>query len=149
MRGPRFSTITITGTLNRHRSAHSLARPNAGGWFQRFWMRPAGGYQYAASIPAGALREGPNEFLITVFREGAGLTFPGALPRKPWDWDWYGRESWKLDLVGPQTPLLLFAPRAEGSSAWEFPRSLVSRSSTWSCRWTRAAGARPTTPRRW
>ena len=92
-----------------------FARPTAGGWFQRFWMRPAGAYQYAATIPAGALREGPNEFVITVFRGGSGLTFPGAVPRKPWDWDWYGRESWRLDVVGPRTPLLLFAPRADAA----------------------------------
>ncbi len=92
-----------------------FVRPTAGGWFQRFWMRPAGGYQYAAAVPSGALREGPNEFVITVFRGGSGMTFPGAVPRKPWDWDWYGRESWKVDVVGPRTPLVLFAPRADAA----------------------------------
>jgi hypothetical protein len=92
-----------------------FVRPAAGGWFQRFWMRPDGGYQYAATVPAGALREGPNEFVITVFREGSGLTFPGALPQKPWDWDWYGSETWKLDVVGPRTPLALFNPRTDAA----------------------------------
>jgi len=92
-----------------------FVRPTAGGWFQRSWMRPAGGYQYAATVPAGALREGPNEFVITVFRGSSGVTYPGALSQKPWDWDWYGRESWKVDVVGPRTPLLLFAPRADAA----------------------------------
>jgi len=92
-----------------------FTRPNAGGWFQRFWMRPAGGYEYAATVPAGALREGPNEFVITVFRGGSALTFPGALSQKPWDWDWYGRETWKLDIVGPRAPLNLFSPRSDAA----------------------------------
>ncbi|HEX9893390.1 MAG TPA: hypothetical protein VGA78_05670 [Gemmatimonadales bacterium] len=92
-----------------------FVRPNAGGWFQRFWMGPAGGYEYAATVPAGALREGPSEYVITVFRGGSGLTFPGAIPRKPWDWDWYGKEAWKLDVVGPRTPLVLFAPRTDAA----------------------------------
>src|ERR1043166_529853 len=92
-----------------------FVQPIAGGWYQRLWMRPAGGYRYAATVPSVALRQGPHEFVITVFRGGTGLTFPGALPRKPWDWDWYGRETWKLDVVGPATPLALFTPRADAA----------------------------------
>jgi len=92
-----------------------FVQPTAGGWYQRFWMRPAGGYVYAATVPAGALREGPNEYVITVFRDGLALTFPGALPRKPWDWDWYGRETWKMDVVGARTPLALFNPRTDAA----------------------------------
>ena len=63
-----------------------FVRPNAGGWFQRFWMRPAGGYQYAATVPGNALREGPSQFVITVYRDGVPVTFPDARPRRPWDW---------------------------------------------------------------
>ena len=96
-------------------SVIAFVRPNAGGWFQRFWMRGVGGYQYAGAVPAGSLREGPNELVITVFRGGSGVTFPGAIPRKPWDWDWYGRETWTLDVVGPRTPLQLFAPRSDAA----------------------------------
>lgn len=92
-----------------------FVRPNAGGWYQRFWMRPAGGYEYAAAIPPGALREGPNEYVITLYRGGAGLTFPGALRQKPWDWDWHGRETWKLDVVASATPLTLFSPRLDAA----------------------------------
>ena len=92
-----------------------FVQPLAGGWYQRFWMRPAGGYRYAATVPAGALREGPHEYVITVFRAGSGLTFPGALSRKPWDWDWYGRETWKLDVTAAGAPLTLFSPRTDAS----------------------------------
>jgi len=92
-----------------------FVQPAAGGWYQRFWMRPDGGYRYVAPVRAGALREGPNEFVITVFRGGTGLTFPGALPRRPWEWDWYGKETWKLDVLGPGTPLILFSPRSDAA----------------------------------
>jgi hypothetical protein len=93
-----------------------FVQPAAGGWYQRFWMRPVDGYRYAATIPAGALREGPNEYVITVFRNGAPLSFPGGLPHRPWEWTWYSRETWKLDVVGAGTPLALFAPRSDAAS---------------------------------
>ncbi|HEX7025186.1 MAG TPA: hypothetical protein VF187_10250, partial [Gemmatimonadales bacterium] len=96
-------------------SVRLFIRPTAGGFFQGFTMRPAGAYLYSVAVPASALREGPHEFVITAFRGGEGLTFPGGLHQKPTDWDWYGRESWKLDLVGPRTPLVLFAPRADAA----------------------------------
>lgn len=94
-------------------SATLFIRPTAGGLYRGFAMHPAGGYLYAASVPAVALREGPYEFVITVFRADSGLTFPGGLHQKPTDWDYYGpppRASWKLDVVGPRTPLRLFEP---------------------------------------
>lgn len=92
-----------------------FVRPNAGGWFQRFWMRPAGGYHYAAAIPAGALREGPSQFVITVYRGGVPVTFPGVRPRRPWDWDWTDGETWPLDVTSPRAPLQLFAPRTDAA----------------------------------
>jgi hypothetical protein len=85
-------------------------RPAAGGFYRGFAVRPAGGYEYAASVPAAALREGPHEFVITIFRGDSGTTFPDGLYLKPTDWDYHGRGSWRLDVVGPQTPLRLFNP---------------------------------------
>jgi hypothetical protein len=90
-------------------------RPVAGGVYRGFTMRPAGGYVYVATVPATAWREGrgPHEFVITLFHGDSALTFPDGLPRKPTDWDYYGRASWKIDVVGPQTPLRLFHPAAD------------------------------------
>lgn len=85
-------------------------RPVAGGFYRGFAMRPAGAYEYAASVPAAALREGPYEFVITIFRGVSATTFPGGLHVKPTDWGFYGRTSWKLDVVGPRTPLRVFDP---------------------------------------
>jgi hypothetical protein len=91
-------------------SATLFIRPTAGGWYRPFSLRPAGAYDYTASVPAAALREGPHEFVITVFRGDSAITFPDGLRQKPTDWDFYGRGSWKLEVVGPRMPLRMFAP---------------------------------------
>jgi hypothetical protein len=90
-------------------------RSAAGGVFQAFRMRPAHGYVYATSVPASALREGPHEFVITLFRGDSGVTFPAGLRLKPTAWDYYGRASWTFDVVGPVTPLRLFTARDDAA----------------------------------
>lgn len=96
-------------------SAMLFIRPVAGGFYRGFAMRPAGAYEYAASVPAAALREGPYEFVITIFRGVSATTFPGGLHVKPTDWGFYGRTSWKLDVVGPRTPLRVFDPARDAA----------------------------------
>ncbi|OLE60674.1 MAG: hypothetical protein AUG74_15815 [Bacteroidetes bacterium 13_1_20CM_4_60_6] len=65
---------------------------------------------YAAAVPATALREGPHEFVVTLFRGDSTVTLPGGLHLKPTEWDYSGRASWTLNVVGPATPLRLFDP---------------------------------------
>jgi hypothetical protein len=91
-------------------SAVLFIRPTTAGFYRGFTMRPAGGYVYAVAVPATALKEGPYEFMITLFRGDSSTTLPAGLHLKPTDWDYYGSASWKLDVVGPQTPLRLFDP---------------------------------------
>jgi hypothetical protein len=91
-------------------------RPTAGGFYRGFPMRPAGGYDYSAVLPATTLGEGPHEFVVTLFHGDSRLTFPGGLRGRPWDWDYYGRESWKLNVVGPRTSLVLFEPGRDAGS---------------------------------
>jgi hypothetical protein len=91
-------------------------RPLAAGFYRGFSMRPAGGYDYSAVLPATALGEGPHEYVVTLFHGDSRLTFPGGLRGRPWDWDYYSRESWKLTVVGPRTPLMLFEPARDAGS---------------------------------
>jgi hypothetical protein len=91
-------------------SATLYIRPTAGGFYRGFAMRSMGGYEYGTSVPAAALREGPYEYVITLFRGDSRLTFPGGLPLRPTDWNYDGTASWKVDIVGAQTPLQLFDP---------------------------------------
>ncbi len=94
-------------------SAKLYIRPAAGGFYRGFAMRPARGYEYAATVPASALREGPHQFVITHFRGDTALTFPGGLRGKPTDWDYHGSASWALDVVGARTPLRLLDPGSD------------------------------------
>jgi hypothetical protein len=103
-------------------SAVLFLRPAPGGFYRGFAMRPAAGYDYAATVPASALREGPHEFVITTFRGDSAITFPGGLHLRPGDWNYYGRASWKLDVVDPGTPLRLFDP---GSDAGDLAFSRI------------------------
>jgi len=82
-----------------------------------FAMRPAGGYEYAALLPAAVLREGPYSFVITAFRGNAAVTFPGGVSHKPTDWNYSTSPgaSWTVDVVGPRTPLRLFTPAADAA----------------------------------
>jgi hypothetical protein len=83
-------------------------RVTAGDWFHGYPMHPAGGYEYSATIPAVELREGPHEFVVTLYRGTSAVTFPRGFPQQPWDWNFVLRESWKVDVVGVNTPLGLF-----------------------------------------
>jgi hypothetical protein len=91
-------------------SAVLFIRPRAEPSYRGYRMRPAGAYEYAATVPAAGLREGPHQLVITVFRGDSSLTFPGGVRQKPTAWNYSDRASWTLDVVGPRTPLRLFEP---------------------------------------
>jgi len=90
-------------------------RPLAGFFYRGYAMRPAGGYRYAATVPAAALREGPHEFVVTLYRGDSVLTFPDGLAARPNAWDYDGHGSWRLDAVSPATPLPIFEPARDAA----------------------------------
>jgi hypothetical protein len=96
-------------------SATLFIRRIAGDWYRAFPLRSTGGYEYAATVPAATMREGPSEFVVTVFRGGKAITFPDRVERLPWSWDYSGTGSWKLDVTSPATPLVLFSPARDAA----------------------------------
>ena len=88
---------------------------SAEGAYRAFAMRPAGGYDYAATIPGDSLPEGPREFVVTVFRGDSGLTFPGGRREKPTDWNYPWAASWTADVLGERAALRLFDPASDAS----------------------------------
>ena len=102
-------------------SAVLFLRPRAEPSYRGYTMRPVGAYEYAATVPAAGLREGPHDMVIAVFRGDSGVTFPGGQRQKPTAWNYSDRTSWTLDVVGPRTPLRLFDP-AEDAGLLAFTR---------------------------
>jgi len=96
-------------------SAHFYVRSVPGGSYQQFSIWQVGGYEYGASIPASAMREGPHQFVITVFRGGVPTTFPAGSRGKPTDWNYNDRAAWKFDVVNPNTTLRLFDPSSDAA----------------------------------
>jgi hypothetical protein len=83
-------------------------RPVAGPQYRGTPMRSAGAYEYAATVRAGSVKEGPHDLVITVFSGDTGITYPGGLRQNPMAWNYSGRASWTLDVVGSKTALRLF-----------------------------------------
>jgi hypothetical protein len=96
-------------------SATLFIRRAAGDFYRGFPLRSAGAYEYAATIPAATMREGPSEYVVTVFRDGRAVTFPEGVERLPWSWDYHGHRSWKLDVTAATTPIVLFDPARDAS----------------------------------
>ncbi len=96
-------------------SAKLFVRPSPAGSYRQLWMRPAGGYAYVATTPARSLREGPYQFVITVYRGDSAVTFPAGTPGKPTDWNYNAQAAWRFDVVDPRTPLRLFDPGTDAA----------------------------------
>ena len=92
-----------------------FVRPTAGGFFRGFPMQKDGAYEHQAVLPPGTLRDGPNEFVVSRFSGGSVVTFPGGVARLPWQWDYFGRDAWRIDAVGKGTPLTLFDPARDAN----------------------------------
>jgi len=91
-------------------SARLFVRALPAGTYQRSSMSPAAGHDYAATLPAAALRPGPHEFVVTVFQGPVATTFPGGARVQPTDWNYSPGASWRFDVVSPTTALRLFDP---------------------------------------
>jgi hypothetical protein len=97
-------------------SVVAFVRSTAGGFYRGFTMHRTGGYEYAASIPAGVLREGPHAFVVTLFHDESTLTFPARSRLQPRDWDYLDSDVWKVSVVGEKTALRIFDPATHAGS---------------------------------
>jgi hypothetical protein len=96
-------------------------RPTGTGWFRPFPMRPVSAYGYRASIPADALREGPQEYVVSVRSGDSTTTYPEEVHRAPSDWDYHAERVWRTTVVRPEVPLRLLRP-AEDAPFLAFSR---------------------------
>ncbi|WP_375419321.1 membrane or secreted protein [uncultured Hymenobacter sp.] len=71
--------------------------------------RPAGYATYAATVPAELLYPGLLRYWLVLRRAGQlPLTFPGAFPGQPTDWNYYPTARWEAPIVAAGAPLPLF-----------------------------------------
>ena len=87
-----------------------FVRPAGGPAYRGHAMRPAGGYEYAATVPAGSVDQGPHHLAIALFSGDSSVSFPGGQRRAPTAWNYSGQDSWNLNVAGAGTPLRLFDP---------------------------------------
>jgi hypothetical protein len=97
-------------------SAIVFIRSRGASAYRGYPMKPAIGYEYVARLPAADFREGPYEWVTTLYRNGRWLTFPGGIPRRPDAWNYVGHPPWTFDISGPETPLRLFDAASDASS---------------------------------
>jgi hypothetical protein len=97
-------------------SVQLFIRPAVGGFYRMFPMRQTSSYEYSATVPgSGVLREGPHEYVISVFGRESTTTFPAGVRERPWDWNYSARGSWPLNVVDPRTPLVVFEPVSDAT----------------------------------
>ena len=92
-------------------------RRTAGDWYHRYPMQRAEAYRYQVTVPRDSLRPGPYEFVIVRFQGTEPVAFPGGAAHQPWDWNYNGQHSWKLNVVPAGAPVTLFDP---GTDAGRF-----------------------------
>jgi hypothetical protein len=90
-------------------------RRTAGDWYHRYPMQAARGYRYETTVPGDSLRPGPYEYVVVRYQHGTPTTFPGAQPQQPWDWNYTGAGTWKLNVVPEKSPVILFDPGTDAN----------------------------------
>jgi hypothetical protein len=88
----------------------SLRRADRG-YFRRYPMQSSGAYDYRASVPADSIGVGPFKYAITVVSGRSATTFPEGAHKRPWEWNYSGRDFWHGAVVDPATPVRLFTAR--------------------------------------
>ena len=92
-------------------SATLFFKTNNARFFQAIPMKLKTGYSYEAEIPkSNMLIEGEITYCIVVNSDGQKVNFPSGLPISPSDWNYYGSDTWKSEMISSRVPLKLLIP---------------------------------------
>lgn len=72
-------------------------------------MKQTGAYEYEASIPGDAVKEGFLSYYISATKGSKTLTFPGEIAAHPSDWDFYGSQPYRTAVKPATAPITLFS----------------------------------------
>lgn len=126
--GEPFTVRVEVVSKNPVDSAVVFAR-RLGTWgrMPRLTMKSVGAFGFEAEVPAETVREGLLEYVVSVYEGDAVRTFPGSQVGDPYEWDFSGQERWRVPVVAPDAPLLLFDGRRDMDHAlYPHPWSYVS-----------------------
>jgi len=90
-----------------------VRRVGSRGRLLRLAMAPAAVFGYEARVPADLASEGLVEYAVSVYEGGDARTFPGGVDGDPYRWDFTGRTTWQVPVVGADAPIVLFDARRD------------------------------------
>jgi hypothetical protein len=82
-------------------------------WYHKIPMKNTHGYIYEAIIPVEKIPEGIYLYCITLKSDSKTVTFPGAVNKMPWDWDFYNPGLWQFSVIDRKAPLGLLNPEKD------------------------------------
>lgn len=129
------SPLRIGATVVSPDPPESVELVTFAGWRpDRISMERTGLYVYSAVIPGERVRAGYLNYYIVVKAEGAYRTFPQDASGQPTDWDFTGREPYRVRIAGPESPVVLFEAAVDADmvygNAWSMPAPSVEAGET-------------------
>jgi hypothetical protein len=108
-------TVTVDVVSPAWADSVTLLVRRVGAWGRplRAAMQPVGAFRYAAEVAAEHVREGLLEYAVTVYDGGGARTYPANVAGHPFQWDFTGREYWRVPVVPATAPVLLFDARRD------------------------------------
>lgn len=84
-------------------------------YFLSYPMKRSSGYTYGVDIPyeSRGISPGGIEYCIVVKDGGTVTNFPSLLHISPYDWNYYGSQTWKGRIIDEHTPYPLVKPEQD------------------------------------
>jgi len=87
------------------------------------------GFIYRGVLPAGQVKPGRLDYYLTVQHAGGARTFPADAEGLPYEWDFYQRQPYHVNVHATGQPLVLFSARDHASglvtSRWNSSLAVV------------------------
>lgn len=82
-------------------------------WFIMVPMVHVSDYVYEATIPAESVSESLYNYCITVTGNNQTVTYPAAIEKSPWNWDFYTTDQWKFQIVEKTASVNILNPETD------------------------------------
>lgn len=100
--------INVTIVSPDEPSSVELYIQTPGNWFEAIKMQRTNGYHYSVTIPSVKVKEGYIQYYITINQKDHFTTYPGAVDGHAWEWDFTGKDIYRVPVVKATEPVILF-----------------------------------------